>query len=141
MALLTGVSINPRVLGMAEWRALVTRILLVDDELDIVYLFALILEDKGYVTDTYTDPLKAFSEFKSNYYDLLILDYRMAPLNGLQLFQKIRALDSSVKAMLLTAAHEQLEVDENLKWFSRILVKPIAARELLEEVAVALEKK
>ncbi len=118
-----------------------TRILLVDDELDIVYLFALILEDKGYVTDTYTDPLKAFSEFKSNYYDLLILDYRMAPLNGLQLFQKIRALDSSVKAMLLTAAHEQLEVDENLKWFSRILVKPIAARELLEEVAVALEKK
>ncbi len=69
---------------MAEWLVTVTRILLVDDEEDIVYLFALILGDKGYVADTYTDQLKAFSEFKSNYYDLLILDYRMAPLNGLQ---------------------------------------------------------
>ncbi len=118
-----------------------TRILLVDDEQDIVYLFALILEDKGYVINTYTDPLKALSEFKSNYYELIILDYRMASLNGLQLFQKIRVLDKSVKAMLLTAAFEQLEVNENLKWFSKVLVKPIGARELLEEVAILLENK
>ncbi len=58
-----------------------------------------------------------------------------------RIFQKIRALDKSVKAMLLTAAHEQLEVDKNLKWFLRVLVKPIAARELIEEVTLALEHK
>ena len=38
------------------------RILIVDDEKDIVYLFALILEDKGYLVDTYTDPISALAD-------------------------------------------------------------------------------
>ena len=42
-----------------------------------VYLFALILEDKGYLVDTYTNPIRALAEFKANYYDMIILDYRM----------------------------------------------------------------
>ena len=71
------------------------RILMVDDEKDIVYLFALILEDKGYLVDTYTDPIRALIEFKANYYDMIILDYRMESLNGLELYQKIRTVDKS----------------------------------------------
>ena len=54
------------------------------------YLFALILKDKGYLVDTYTDPIRALVEFKANYYDMIILDYRMDGLNGLELYQKIR---------------------------------------------------
>ena len=53
-----------------------------------VYLFALILEDKGYLVDTYTDPISALAEFKANYYDMIILDYRMSSLNGLELYRK-----------------------------------------------------
>ncbi len=90
--------------------------------------------------DAYTDPIKALSAFKSNYYDSIILDYRMAPINGLELLQKIAALDRSAKAMLLTAGHEQLVGEENLKWFLRVLGKPIPAKELLEEVRLALKQ-
>ena len=79
------------------------RILIVDDEKDIVYLFALILEDNGYLVDTYTDAIVALVEFKANYYDMIMLDYRMEGLNGLELYQKIRAIDKSARAMLLTA--------------------------------------
>jgi DNA-binding response OmpR family regulator len=116
------------------------RILIVDDEKDIVYLFALILEDKGYLVDTYTDPMRAIVEFKANYYDMIILDYRMDGLNGLELYQKIRAIDKSARPMLLTAAHEQLELDENNKWFLRIIGKPVPALTLLKEVAFVLEQ-
>ena len=37
-----------------------TRILLVDDEKDTEYAFALILKAEGYIVDTYNDPVKAF---------------------------------------------------------------------------------
>ena len=116
------------------------RILIVDDEKDIVYLFALILEDKGYLVDTYTNSISALAEFKANYYDMIILDYRMDGLNGLELYQKIRAVDKSARAMLLTAGHEQLHLDENYKWFLRVVGKPIPATTLLEEVAFVLEQ-
>jgi CheY-like chemotaxis protein len=116
------------------------RILIVDDEKDNVYLFALILEDNGYLVDTYTNSIRALAEFKAKYYDMIILDYRMDSLNGLELYQKIRAVDKSARAMLLTAGHEQLELDENYKWFLRVVGKPISATTLLEEVAFVLEQ-
>jgi CheY-like chemotaxis protein len=116
------------------------RILIVDDEKDIVYLFALILEDNGYLVDTYTDAIVALVEFKANYYDMIMLDYRMEGLNGLELYQKIRAIDKSARAMLLTAAHEQLELDENYKWFLRVVGKPISGTALLKEVAIVLKQ-
>lgn len=115
------------------------RILIVDDEIDVVYLFAC-LEDKGYLVDTNTDPIRALAEFKANYYDMIILDYRMGGLNGLELYQKIRTVDKSAKAMLLTAGHEQLELDENYKWFLRVVGKPVHATTLLKEVAFVLEQ-
>ena len=115
-------------------------ILIVDDEKDIVYLFALILEDKGYLVDTYTDPISALAEFKADYYDMIILDYRMEGLNGLELYQKIRTVDKFARAMLLTAAHEQLELDQNNNWFLRVVGKPISGNGLLEEVAFVLNQ-
>jgi CheY-like chemotaxis protein len=116
------------------------RILIVDDEKDNVYLFALILEDNGYLVDTYTNSIRALAEFKAKYYDMIILDYRMDSLNGLELYQKIRAVDKSARAMLLTAGHEQLELDENHKWFLRVVGKPIHATTLLNEVAIVLKQ-
>jgi two-component system, OmpR family, response regulator ChvI len=116
------------------------RILIVDDEKDILYLFTLILEDHGYIVDKYTDPIMALVEFKANYYDMIILDYRMEGLNGLELYEKIRAVDKSARAMLLTAAHEQLELDENYKWFLRVVGKPISGTALLKEVAIVLKQ-
>ena len=71
---------------------------------------------------------------------MIILDYRMGSLNGLELYQKIRAVDKSARAMLLTAGHEQLELDENYKWFLRVVGKPIHATTLLKEVAFVLEQ-
>ena len=51
-------------------------------------LFKDILNDFGFVVDTYYDPVLALLAFKPDYYDLLILDYLMPQLNGIELFKK-----------------------------------------------------
>lgn len=119
------------------------RILIVDDEQDNAFVFALILEEHGFIVDTFTDPHKALSDFKPNYYDLIILDYRMANLDGLELCKKIKLLDTSTKTMLLSAGHEQLQlqIDELRRNFLMILKKPISGSKLLEKVSNILNQK
>ena len=51
-------------------------------------LFKDILNDFGFVVDTYYDPVLALLAFKPDYYDLLILDYLMPQLNGIELLKK-----------------------------------------------------
>ena len=65
------------------------RILLVDDEADVISLFKMVLEMNGFEVDAYIDPLEALSNFKPNSYGLALLDIRMAPLNGFELYKKM----------------------------------------------------
>ena len=114
------------------------RILVVDDEKDSLLVFTLMLRAEDYIVDSYNDPIKALSAFKPSHYDLIILDYLMAGLNGLGFIQKIRKLDNSVKAILLTA---WLSLgDEVKKYFKKVLAKPISEEKLIEEVRLALGK-
>lgn len=53
------------------------KILIVDDEPDLTFLCKMVLEDEGFTVDAYTDSLSAFSDYKPNNYDLLILDIKM----------------------------------------------------------------
>ena len=114
------------------------RILLVEDEKDSGFVFELILTREGYKIDNYTDPIKALSAFKPEYYDLIITDYYMAGLNGLGFIQNIRKIDESVKAILLTAWEPQSIGDEVRKWFNKILGKPLTEDKLIKEVRLAL---
>ena len=118
------------------------RILVVDDEHDHAYVFALILEDHGFIVDTFTDPTKALSEFRLDYYDLIILDYYMENINGLDLCKKIKSLDRSPKTLLVTAGYEQLQlqISEIKKNFVLVLKKPISGSRLLKEVCTILNQ-
>jgi two-component system, NtrC family, nitrogen regulation response regulator GlnG len=61
------------------------RILLVDDEPDVVEVFGRGLKLKGIQVDVYTSPQEALESFKPNTYDLAILDIRMPDMTGFQL--------------------------------------------------------
>ena len=96
------------------------RILLVDDEEDVTYVFELMLRKEGYMIDTFTDPIKALSAFKPGYYDLIILDYRMAGLDGLGFIQNVRKVDSLARAILITAWEQQSIGNEVQKLFVKV---------------------
>jgi len=110
------------------------RLLLVDDEKDNLLLFKDILNDVGFVVDAYYDHVQALLEYKPNDYDLLILDYLMPQLNGIELFKKIKEMDRSPKVMLLTASHEQLETENFGQSEFKVVRKPVKITDFLQEI-------
>ena len=118
------------------------RILLVDDDIDHLKLFTMILENRGYSLDTFSNPAAALLKFKPNYYDLLVLDYRMPKLNGLELYAQITEIDPTAKALLLTANHEQFTEGKQLEGidYLRVITKPISNEKLLAEIDSTLNQ-
>ena len=61
--------------------------MVIDDELDICIMLKIVLEQNGFIIDYYCNPILALDEFKSNFYDLMVLDIQMPYINGLQLYR------------------------------------------------------
>jgi DNA-binding NtrC family response regulator len=118
------------------------KILLVDDEADIVSTFKMILEMNNFEVDGYTNPLFALSNFKPNEFGLLILDIRMPVMNGFELFKKIKEIDNRVQACFITAYEdyrdefkESFPMLDEAKYFIR---KPKAIEDLVNHVATLM---
>ena len=65
------------------------RIMVVDDEHDLTLFYQMCLEYYGFKVEIYTDPKKALSNFKPDYYDLIILDIKMPNIDGFELYKEI----------------------------------------------------
>ncbi|HYT45581.1 MAG TPA: hybrid sensor histidine kinase/response regulator [Methylomirabilota bacterium] len=79
------------------------RIFLVDDDYDHTITFKVGLEHAGFEVDTYNDSAIALSNFKPDYYDLLLIDIKMPKIDGLELYERIRKVDDKVKVWFITA--------------------------------------
>ena len=119
------------------------RVLVVDDEPDINLTFKTGLEANGFVVDAFCDPVLALSNSKPGVYDLLLLDVRMPQINGFELYEKFRKLDSNVKACYITAddVHYQslteifpASKEMLLSGAKGVLRKPISIDDLIETV-------
>jgi DNA-binding response OmpR family regulator len=115
------------------------RVMLVEDEDDIVMLFDMILgSDAGLKLDSFTDPFAALNNFISGLYDLIMIDVSMPKMNGFELYHKIRELDDKVKVCFLTAGEmydEEIRKESfpglDINCFIR---KPIANQDLTQRV-------
>ena len=79
------------------------RVLLVDDEPDIVSVLKQGLKLKGFEVDGFTDPRTALDQFKPDYYDFVVSDIKMPGISGFQLCRRIREKDPKAKIFLLSA--------------------------------------
>jgi two-component system response regulator ChvI len=113
---------------------------LVDDEPDIISLVRMVLEDNGFVVDSYTDPTLALSNFKPGLYDLLLLDIKMPKMSGLDLYQKMKEIDNSnVKICFLTASELFYEEYRRLDAYPSLdkayfIQKPFRSEELINQL-------
>ena len=117
------------------------RILLVDDESDIIIAFRMSLESNGFIVDTFNDPQGALSNFKAGVYDLLLIDIKMPKMNGFELYQEIERIDNKVKVCFITAFEvyykslRELFPTTNVDCFIK---KPITTDELVERIRTEL---
>ena len=73
--------------------------MIVDDDSDLTLFYKMSLEYYGFVVDTFNEPKEALSSFKSNYYDLVILDIKMPEMDGFELYREIKEIDPTVKVL------------------------------------------
>jgi two-component system, OmpR family, response regulator ChvI len=82
------------------------RILVVDDEPDILESVKTGLQRKGFEVDAYEDPEKALKDYVAGRYEIGILDVRMPKMNGFQLYREILKRDDKIRVRFLTAFEE-----------------------------------
>ena len=113
------------------------RILLVDDEPDILSSMKKGLTNNGFVVDAYDNPQKALDEFRPQTYDLAIFDFKMPKMTGFDLYREIKKKQPDIKVNFLTAfdlnfdSIESVFVDLDVKCF---IQKPTTIAKLTEQI-------
>ena len=123
-------------------RTLSKSILLIDDDPDVTTVFGLGLQDEGFDIYTYNDPLEALSQFKPNFYDLLLIDINMPKMNGIDLSVKMLELDTNVKICFITAGDANIEVLRELyptRSIGCYIKKPVTIDQLVKRIKAELE--
>jgi two-component system phosphate regulon response regulator PhoB len=118
-------------------------ILVADDESHILHVVSLKLRNAGFKVVTARDGQEAFELAKTEKPDLLITDYHMPQLSGLELCQKLKQdpKTSTIPAIMLTARGYHLEpADTERSGILRMLSKPFSPRHLLVTVNEVLEQ-
>ena len=115
------------------------RIMLIDDDPSISFLFTQYLKSAGMVVESFTDPEKALTHFiESDYrhYDLVITDIRMSNLNGFELYQQLMSLDPNLRVIFVTALDIAQEITTLLPEvkLSQFIIKPVNPSVLINSV-------
>lgn len=116
-----------------------SKLLVVDDDTDIVQVLKMGLLKNRFLVDAFTNPEEALQSFKSNAesYSLLLSDMRMPALSGIQLARKVKEINPNVKVVLMTAFEIRDEEFSKVFPSSRVdgfLQKPITIRDLINKI-------
>jgi two-component system, OmpR family, response regulator ChvI len=116
-----------------------TRIMIVDDAEDILATYRIYLADTGYSVEAFNDAEEALAEFAKSkqQYALVVLDVRMPRINGLQLFQRMKAIDSKTRIMFVTGLDAIEEIKVMLPSSDKIPIikKPVNREEFMSKVS------
>jgi DNA-binding NtrC family response regulator len=121
------------------------KLLIVDDDPDIVQVLKLGLSKNGFLVDAFTNPEEALQSFKSDAesYCFVVSDIRMPALSGIQLAKKIKEINPNVKVVLMTAF--EIRGDEFSKIFPSTSVdgfiqKPFGIRDLTNKILSIIDE-
>jgi two-component system OmpR family response regulator len=118
-----------------------TRVLVVDDEPNIVQLVAMALRYEGFVAETASDGRGALAAVRAFAPHLVILDVMLPDLNGFEVGQRLRAAAKPVPVLFLTARDS---VEDRVRGLTLggddYLTKPFAIEELVARVRAILRR-
>ncbi len=117
------------------------RILLVDDEPDILDVCQRILKTDDYQVETAPSGDAALAQMKQRPFDVLVTDIKMPGLDGLELVQAVKEIAPYIPCVIMTGFSTMDTTLKALKLgVDEYVIKPFAPEELMIAVAKALEK-
>jgi DNA-binding NtrC family response regulator len=114
---------------------------IIDDEPDLACLFKEALSQiDGAEVFAFTDPLLALEHFKANHpnYTVVISDYRMPSMTGIELLSKIKDINPAVTRIMMSAFEIQDELFQECNCVDKFLQKPVLMTDLINEVRMLL---
>jgi len=125
---------------MEQQAATRVNVLVVDDEEKMTSFIASYLSNEGYGAEVANDGAEALRLLQNGRYDLVLLDWMMPGMNGLEVCRKLRAF-SDVPVIFLTAKSEEIDKLLGLEiGADDYLTKPFSLRELEARIRVILRR-
>jgi DNA-binding NtrC family response regulator len=118
-------------------------IAIIDDEPDLACLFKEALSQiDGAEVFAFTDPLLALEHFQTNHqnYMVIISDYRMPSMTGIELLSKIKDINPAVTRIMMSAFEIQDELFQEFRCVDKFLQKPVLMTDLINEVRMLVSK-
>lgn len=110
------------------------KILLVDDELDIIVSLKLFLEENGFEVDAYNNPSSAIANYRPGLYNIILLDIKMPRIDGFELCERIQQMDNNANVFFLTAVSDPWRYKKDTWKENHLIQKPIDGQELLKRI-------
>lgn len=113
------------------------RILVIEDDRELIDLLSLHLTAEGYQVDAAADGEAGLRAFQAGQYGMVILDWMLPSLNGIDVLREIRSFDSRTPVLMLTARGEEADKVLGLELgCDDYLTKPFSVRELVTRIKV-----
>ncbi|MDD3710990.1 MAG: response regulator transcription factor [Patescibacteria group bacterium] len=117
------------------------KVLIIEDDKEIVKLLKISLKKEIFITDYSDDGNKGLFLFRTNHYDLLIIDYNLPSKNGQEIIREIRKENKNIKIIVITIDVSPetrdrffaLEIDD-------YITKPFAFEELLSRIKSVMRR-
>ena len=118
-----------------------SRILIVDDDSALRMLLRKHFRDAGYHVEEAEDGERALDRIQSGEFDLVVLDLHLPKLGGMEVCRRIRAHDSFIPILMLTAKQDESDRILGLELGADdYLTKPFNVRELLARIYAILRR-
>jgi len=116
--------------GLRQWLS-PKRILVAEDEPLVAHTLRTVLAVDGHFVETAEDGKQALAMFEGGTYDLVITDFKMANMDGLELAEAIKTRSPSTPIILVTAYAEAIKsTGGNVSNVDIVLSKPWSVMEL-----------
>ena len=113
------------------------KVLVVDDEIHIVHVVTIKLRNNGYEVVSASDGAEAYELACSEKPDIVVTDYQMPVMSGLELIEKLRATPQTADVPVIMLTARSFAVQEQQKQqlkISKCLSKPFSPKELLRDI-------
>jgi ATP-dependent Lon protease len=109
-------------------------VLIADDDVNVREILSALFRSRGYAADLVANGIDAVREFACRPYELVVTDYRMPGMDGIEVAEAVRRLDPDARIVFMTADPLFASLRERIDMLAveRTIQKPFRIAEILD---------